>query len=603
MAKSLSAARCILLTIHYASEGNIKALHSFTPTRLDALEPELVLRILLTYLPESLDPQEYRNYVQEVASRLYLDVDREEVEVDISPVNDIDEEQAKRKVKKVKLDEIQPPTFPPYAPKDLLTRFLCHRAYKIDAETGLLNLVPSLIEPFLDRNEFLRTWYISVVLPLVRLEFEYYPEDESVSMGLGDFERLDGREGIDFLMLPTKGNGDMNVGSHVARNIKGLVGPWMYGHTDRKRRRLNDDESISPHEKEESALNNRLRKVALDGVSAEDKTGHDWEYMYRWLVFHAQEDFPLIVDAVDGWDGPGDVDLGGLSPGNTDQYLDEDVQSKLEAQYAQTAFAACYAVQTDTEQTIRGAHSILARLAELLEFIPPPDLATSVESLPKIERHAVVLDESQTLADLEPDALLKPEHPLTTPRKETYMLLQMMVYSAYQFSGLGYPISLASVARLHFYASSEDQIFTLRKMLRGLVRSGARKDDAQWTADRAKLMWLWNWGIDAEDHAASNGAGVLGKIPRETFEEEMLKCFTETNCKCPPCCLLHPMYSVSSRWQRNHSAQAHLCLPVEDLDPVENTDTLGGVEQKELSFPFRPKTAKEKADDENADNQ
>lgn len=537
MAKDLSPAKCILLTVHYASEGNVKALHSFTPTRLDALEPETVLRILLTYLPESTDPQEYTGYVKEVASRLYLDVDRENIEVDVTPVQDIDEERAMRRVKKLKLSELEAPLIPPHAPKDLLTRFLCHRAYKIDSETGLLNLVSSLVEPFLDRNEFLRTWYISVVLPLLRLEYEYYPEDESVSMGLSDFEKLEGREGIDFLMQTTAAKGDMNTGiehsqkSHVARNIKGLVGPWMYGHTDRKRRKLNKDDGVPVTQQEESALNNGFRKIALDGVSHDDKTGHDWEYMYRWLVFHAQENFQLIVDALDGWDGPGDVDFGGLSPGNSDRYLSEDVQSKLEAQYAQAAFASCYAVKADTQQTIRGAHTILARLAELLDFIPPPDLATSVESLPQIEQHATLLDESHTLADLEPDALLKPEHPLTTPRLATYMLLQMIVYSAYQFSGMGYPISLARVTRLHFYASEDEQIAALQKMLHGLSNGGSKKDEAQWMSDRAKLMWLWNWGIDSDDEAATQGAGVLGKISREKFEEEMLKCFTETSCK------------------------------------------------------------------------
>ena len=591
MAKELSPAKCILLTIHYASEGNIKALHSFTPTRLDALEPELVLRILLTYLPESLEPQEYRGYVEEVASRLYLDVDREDIEVDTTPAQDMSEEQAQRKVKKLKLLEIHPPTYPPHAPKDLLTRFLCHRAYRIDAETGLLNLVPQLIEPFLDRNSYLRTWYISVVLPLLRLEFEYYPDAENTTMGLRDFEELHGRRGIDFLMQTAAEEGDVKSGggssqhTNAARDIKGLVGPWMYGHTDRKRRKLNPEDD-APTEQDKSELSCRLGKIALDGVSAEDATGHDWEYMYRWLVFHARENFPLAVHAVEDWDGPGDVDLGNLNTGNADRYLDEDVQIKLEAQYAQAVFACCYAVEADTQQTIHGAHTVLARLAELLDFIPPPDLATSVDSLPKIERHATLLDESQTLADLEPDALLKPKHPLTTPRLETYMLLQMMVYSAYQFSGLGHPISLVNVAKLHFYASEQEQITVMQKILRGLS-SGARKDAAQWAADRAKIMWLWNWGIDVDDEAAANGAGVLGKIKRETFEEEMLKCFTESSCKsivsvlptsrtCP--CEIDNLTSVS--------AQAHVFVSVDDVDPVQNTDTLGGFEESELSFPF-----------------
>ena len=536
MAKELSPAKCILLTIHYASEGNIKALYSFTPTRLDALEPELVLRILLTYLPETLEPQEYTKYVEEVSSRLYLDFDREDIEVDTSPVQDMDEELAKRKAKKLKLWEIQPPSFPQHAPRDLLTRFLCHRAYRIDAETGLLDLIPPLIEPFLDRNSYLRTWYISVVLPLWRLEFEYYPKGENTKMGLREFEQLNGRKGIDFLMQPAAAEGDTKSGDgssqegNAARDIRGLVGPWMYGDTNRKRRKLSPEDD-EPAEQENRELSSRLGKIALNGVSASDDTGHDWEHMYRWLVFHSRENFQLAVHAVEDWDGPGDVDLGGLNTGNADRYLDEDVQTKLEAQYAQAVFACCYVVQADTQQAIHGAHSVLARLAELLDFIPPPDLATSVGSLPKIERQATLLEESQTLADLEPDALLKPEHPLTTPRLETYMLLQMMVYSAYQFSGLGHPISLVNVAKLHFYSSEQEQTTVMQKILRGLSKGGAKKDAAQWTGDRAKLMWLWNWGIDVEDEAAANGAGVLGKIKRETFEEEMLKCFTESSCK------------------------------------------------------------------------
>ncbi|KAK5173771.1 uncharacterized protein LTR77_002452 [Saxophila tyrrhenica] len=531
MAKDLSPAKCILLTIHYASEGNIKALHSFTPTRLDALSPKLVLEILLTYLPESLDPSEYTTYVSEVASRLYLDVEREDIHVDLSPVNDIDEEQAKKRVKKLNLLDIQPPSFPPDAPPDLLTRFLCHRSYRIDSETGLLNLVPQLIEPFLKQNDYIRTWYISVVLPLTRLQLEYYPDDDVEAPSLSNFEKMEGKEGMDVLLRHVTGpqqnnqSGGSGVESEVARDLKGLVGPWMYGHTERKRRKLYRSRDDGTAE----GLTRDMRRISLNGISSEHKTGHDWEHVFPWMVTQAREDFRSITQAIEDWDGPGDVDLGGFSPGNAGTYLDEDTQSKLESQYAQAVFASCYAVEADTEDTVQGAHGVLARLAALLDFIPPPDLATSVESLPKLERHAARLENSNTTADLEPNALLSSEHPLTTPRFETYMLLQMMVYSAYQFNGLGYPISLVNAAKLHFYAAPEEQLATLKKILHGLGNGGARKDDAQRTADRAKLMWLWNWGIDSDDDSATEGAGVLGKIPRQSFEEEMLRCFTETS--------------------------------------------------------------------------
>ncbi|MGG6495562.1 UNVERIFIED_CONTAM: secretory pathway Sec39 family protein, partial [Bacteroidetes bacterium 56_B9] len=91
-----------------------------------------VLRIVLTFLPEAVDPREYTGYVGEVASRLYLDVDREDVEVSTAPVHNLSEEEAQKKVKKLRILDIQAPAFPPHAPQDLLTRFVCHRAYRID---------------------------------------------------------------------------------------------------------------------------------------------------------------------------------------------------------------------------------------------------------------------------------------------------------------------------------------------------------------------------------------------------------------------------------------------------------------------------------------
>ena len=583
MAKDLTPSQCILLTVHYASEGNISALHSFTPSRLDALQPELVLRILLTYLPESLEPKEYTTYVEEVASRLYLDVDRQDVDVDISPVKDVPEDQAKRKVKKLGLLDVRAPNFPPDAPEDLLTSFLCHRAARIDDETGLLNLIPALIEPFLTRNDFIRTWYISVVLPLLRLELEYYPSDEDRSMTLSAFEMVEGKRGIDKLMQ--RAEGQKGETGNVARDIKGLVGPWVYGHTQRKRRKV-DSSDDNDDKREESKLANGVRKISLDGVKAEDITGHDWEYMYRWLVYHARENFPMISHAIEDWDGPTDVDLGGFAPGNNDQYLDEELQRKLESQYAQAAFASCYAVHADTEAAVKGAHGVLARLAELLDFIPPPDLATSVESLPKIERHAIKLEESNSLQDLEPNSLLRPEHPLTTPRLETYMLLQMIVYSAYQFSGLGHPISMVNVAKMHFYATVKEQLAVLQKILRGLSKSGARKDEHQWTADRAKLLWLWNWGIGTDDEEGIDGPGVLGKVRKEEFEEEMLKCFIDTSCTCALHFAPHPPNSESSSEHISASTHSFPHVAVQDVDPVHNVDTLAGVEEQDLSFPF-----------------
>lgn len=541
--KDLSTDQCILLAVHYASQADIPALHSFTPARPDALSSELVLRILLTYLPETLDPAVYRTYVSEVATRLYLDVDREDVPIDTSLVSDIDAATARKRVKKLHLCELKPVDYPPYAPKDLLTNFLCNRSQKIDKATGMLNLVLSLVEPFLESHEYLRVWFVSAVLPLLRLNFKFYPQDP-LAESIGDFGRRDGKEGMEVLLERALKNGadaDADAESNLPRDMKSLVGPWMYGHTDRKRRKL-ELEKQKQHPRQEGGadeedttekvdeLSEGVRKIALDGVSAKDKTGHDWEHAYYWMVQNAQENFSHITQLIEEWDGPSDVDFGGYEKGEHRPYLDDDVQRKLELQYAQAAFASCYAAQSPSKETIQGAHGVLARLAELLDFLPPPDLATSVESLPRIEQHATSLDESQTLQDLLPDRLLAAEHPLTTPRMETYMLLQMHVYTAYQLDSLGYTASLVDVARIQFYGNAESQLVVLQKMLRGLGAPG-KSDDTDWKACRSKLVWLWNWGIDPDNMAANNGAGVLGKIPKADFEAEMLKVFTETSRK------------------------------------------------------------------------
>ncbi|KAK0278689.1 hypothetical protein LTR35_008953 [Friedmanniomyces endolithicus] len=542
MAKQLSGAQCILLTVHYASSANIKALHSFTPTRSDVLEPDLILRILLTYLPESVEPKEYASYVEEVASRLYLDYEREEVDVDLSPVKDLSEEQAQKQVKRLHLREYKPMVFPPSASDDLLNRFLISRGLLMDEQAGLLNLVQHLVEPFLPRNEYLRTWYISVVLPIVRLELEYYSDqaDSKVpQMSLSDFANQDPAKGIDFLLRKAlEMDGTVSMVEHsntsIGRDVKGLVGPWMYGHTERKRRKMNSDslESArsSPDTVGQGGPGGTARKVPLDGITDEDKTGHDWEGMFRWMVANAKRDLTVIAHLIEDWDGPSDVDLGGFSEGGR-EYIDEEVLRKLELQYAQAGFAACYAAEGDTQEIIRGAHGILARLAELLDFLPPPDLASSVDSLPLVERQLPELGTSDSVNNLTSERLLEPEHPLTTPRMETYMLLQMLVYSTYQLAGLGLNLALIDVAKLLFYASAEEQLAVLQKVLHRLTEHGSRKDEAEWAAQRKKLMWLWNWGIDVDDEQAQTGAGVLGRIKRELFEEEMLKVFIDTGCR------------------------------------------------------------------------
>jgi hypothetical protein len=522
--QSLSSAQCVLLTVHYANEANFAALHAFTPARVDVLSPELVLRIVLSYVPETVDPQLYTTYVREVATRIYLE-QLAPYKLDTLPVAGLSPEQAQKRANKLHLAPLTSPVYPGHAPDDLLTRFIVHRAQRIDSETGLLALVPRLVEPFLDSSDFLRTWYITAVLPLLRLRYEYYPgrQDQPI---LSDFEKLDGQHAIHVLMAHST-----EAESPIARDIRAMVGPWMYGHTERKRRRLESNR----REINQDTTRSQPRPdgfVKLDGVTQNDKTGHDWERVFEWMLHHAAHDhFPLVTNLIEDWDGPGDVDLGGFQ--NPEAYLDEELQAKLERQYAQAALSSCYSAEADTSETIDSVHRVLVRLAELLAFEPPPELATSVHQLPKIDQHAELLHAAESTILVKPENLLRPEHPLTTPILETYMLLQMMLYSAYQFAGLGHAISILNVAKLRFFSTEDEQLSLLSKIIHGLTARGKR-DDQQWQDDYDKLLWLWDWNVGSEDQGG-RGAGIFGKIEKTTIEREMLKVLISNGCKfCRP---------------------------------------------------------------------
>lgn len=507
----LSPAHCVLLATSHAAESNIDALRALSLARADAFTPEILLRILLTFLPESAEPSTYNGYAQEVASRLDVQ-QRAQIDVDVAPVKGLSNSQAQKRVRKLDLLPLAHASCA-HDDLDLLTLFLIHRAYRIDVETGLLALVPQLVDPFLDHSEYLRTWFISNVLPLLRRDFEYYPNDSS-TVSLEKLSRLYGSQGVEILIAKAEASDEepSDEGSIIARDLKGILGPWMYGRDQRQRRRLHDTARRS------SVGEHNQQRADITTETAKDQ--HDWKHVYTWMVHHASQRFDLISDAVEYWDGPGDVDLGGYEDPSHRESLGEDTQSYLKRCYAQAAFASIYTTESNTRETIESAHGVLVRLSDIMEFVPPPDLATSVEMLPKIEGTTSVLhDTSPTI--LQPDVLLKPEHPLTVPEVETFSLLQIFVYSAYILADLGSPISLNNLAKFRFHSDEDGQFQMVSKVLKGLLNR-PKNDESMWRLTRDKLVWLWNWGMDPGDEHATTGPGVFGKVERFSLEKEIL---------------------------------------------------------------------------------
>ena len=514
----LSAAHYTLLAVHYASEHNIQTLASLCTLHQNALKPDLVLRIILSYLPESIEPSEYVSLVRTVATGPQKTAS-DHATIDISPIKDLSSSQARKRIRKLQLLPLTHPQYPPDGPSDLIDQFIYHRAHRIEEEAGLLTLVPQLASPFLDDSEFLRTWFLASVLPLLRLEYEYYPQNSSPP-SLQSFENLDKAKGVAVLMSKAveaehRIEKDTDATGNAARDFRGVVSPWMYGNNARKRRKL-AEEAKSPS----SPVAERVRKLSIDTTPQDkDSIQHGWEHAFSWIVATVPQDFALVTEVFEHWGGPRDVDFGGYE--NEESYLDEKILQDLSQKYGQAAFASMYAIEADSPECIDGARKILGRVAGMFNFDLPADVTASIDEFPRMDGKTSLLHETP-YSVFQVDSLLRNDHPLTTVTRETYRLLEMLTLSAQQLASLGFTVSIVKVAKLCFHGTSEEQLNMFRRIMHMFV-ANSRKDEAQWDEIRTKLIWLWDWGADAEN--LKRGIGVFGKIGREVIEQELLKAF------------------------------------------------------------------------------
>ena len=497
--QKLSELQCLLLAVQYATEANMDALRALTALRESELPFALVLNILLTFLPEGAEPTTYVEYLNELAAGSRHPGDDPAAHLDIAAVEALSKSQAKRRRKEIDLLPLVHPQYDAELELDPFSHFLIHRAHRIDSQTGLLDLVPQLIVPFLDYSEYLRTWFISTVLPLLRLSYEYYPQGTALS--LDEFAALRGTRALDFnlsnLRAARKAGADTQ---NAARDLRGIVSPWMCGANDRKRRKISSEN----------------RRASLAEEPAQEST--DWDSLFQWLLHTSKQDLSLITAAISEWDGPEDMDLGGFEEGR--DYVDEETQRRLEIKYAQTALSCLYLVDASDVGALQTAHTLLTRLCDLLHYDPPSDLTIGVESLPSYDLKIPILQDA-TSSLIQEERLLVSDNDITKPEQGTFRIIELILFSACVLSSLQHPVSPRTVAKMSLRDGYSEQSSLLQKVLHALS-SGPKKDSDQWQTIRSKLLWLWNWGTDTHDNDR-HGQGILGMLEKTFIETEILK--------------------------------------------------------------------------------
>ena len=541
-ASEQSRAHVVLEAVRYASNANIPALRQLIAQRPDALKLEFALRILLTYLPVTTEPELYLDLLYDLSGAL-SDTYNGPLHSSPAPLeNGFSDDEARLRVKSLRLTPLIDQQARYDQDADFLTLFLLRQAHRIDSETGSLDLVTQLLEPFIDHSEVLRTWMVSNLLPLVRLGYEYYGR-LGPSYTLERFEEFDASIAVQSLLsraahreFPKEA--DKREGKtqeeeeeegkertrkeeqRLRRDLRGLVGPWMYGETTRKRRKLN---------------RRSMRKSSIsEGRAAESKEtakqgllSSDWSSVNDWLLDLSLRDFQWSVKVVEQWHGPSDVDYGDWVEGT--QQADEEILQNATYRYAQAGLAAFYATSDHSTDSATDSNRIIKRVAQLTDLDKPPGLDNEdIEELATSIASGVSHEYLDGLfpAHLLHNALLRQQNPFTYPTDSSMNLALLLNVSCHKLCDLGIMKTSKSVAELCLFTSEADQLLDLRRTLQKLKSDKLEADRKgeefpEWASTRRRILWLWGWGQQAE--GTHHLRGVFSKIAKTDLEHELLQ--------------------------------------------------------------------------------
>ncbi|KAK3945139.1 Sec39 domain-containing protein [Diplogelasinospora grovesii] len=508
MAVSLSPPKLVLLAVQLAVDADIHGLAFLAARHGAVLRKDLLLRILLTYLPETIQSSNYVGLIEELETEDAEPRTADAPDIDLSAVEKLTEEEATRKLRKLRLLPLTFEDAPIETTEDPTTLFLLRRSYKVDEETGLLDELPDLLVPFLDHSPCIRTLMVSTILPLLRRNFEYHPHDP-VPHTLSSFQQLPDRVAVNLLLSQT-GVRDDDL-AHVGRDLRGMIGPWLFNEKRWPGRKRSQDDPDEPN-------------PASEGADEGPCPG--WEQVLEWLTAKASKNWRVAVSAIEQWEGPGDVDLGGWGA----MWLSDEEQEHLEHTYARAALASAYLIPEASVEALEGAHKIVAKIASMIDQdTDARDSITSLQAvvvdLPSLAEHGIAELAYPKNATYMRNSLLDIANPLTTPTKSATDLLQALVLSAFLLARGGSSCAVRRAGELALLHDEREQKAEALKLIHTISNNGPKTDDKFWIRARNEILWLRDWG--AENNTPSSpepvGKGVFGQLKREFLEVEILK--------------------------------------------------------------------------------
>ncbi|KAL1961301.1 hypothetical protein VTO42DRAFT_29 [Malbranchea cinnamomea] len=497
----LSDAHAVLLAVQLCVNGDISPLPALRAQFPRTLTLDLLLRIILTFLPESISPARYTSVIQLLVDGS-LPPPSAEVDVDTS-IEELSATDARKQARRLRLLPLRCPALQDDGHSDSLTQFLIHRAHRIDTESGIQPHILELLEPFISSSDVIRTLAISTVLPLLRFNYEYHPnKDETLPLQL--VQSLDSRTAVNLLLSKSERREN---GGDVARDLRGLIGPWMHGHVRSKRRKLSQENA--QHLGLEASFKTSSRRQGVDS---------GWQDVNEWLLSLSLRDFTLLVEAIENWEGPEDIDVGGYDILEKPVSMEE--QDRLRLGYAQAALASIYAVADASNNAWSCCCRILSRIASLCGFHILSSLDRSCNDDPSSLKFNHSAFPNASRGFLLHSALLDPSNPFTIPSAQSVAFLDAVLLSVRTLNDLGHSISPRAVAELCLFADEEAQLTEFQGLLETMTHGVKQTRD--WQLARQQLLWLRDW-IASQEPSKEQPSGIFWQIPLHRFERETLK--------------------------------------------------------------------------------
>ena len=486
--------RVLLSAVQLTTDGNLKALQALYQNHNSDLQPELLYRILLTYCPSDVSNQDLLSLVQSFDDAA-VESPVQGLHVDADPLQDLNDAEVLERIRSMHL---LPLSILPQIPEDdLLSRYFIARAHRIGSSgEDLVSLTQTLV-PFLDHSISLRGWFIAEVLPILRLNYEYYP-DQTISLSLEDLEALSGRPGVERLLENSTKSGSGING--IVRDLRGLVGPWIYGRQMSKRRKLSHDE---------------------DGDAF--STSSRWSDVNEWLVATGLDDPATTEEAITGWDGPSDIDVGMFENASFAFSTAEDTK-----RYHQTAIATIYASQDTSRGASIRARKILNRVSELSNIRITGRNPNNVQGI-----SPSILQSSR--ASLLHNALLNSENELTKPSISSLDLLHALISSVEVLQRFQIYTSVCTAASLSLFSTGDQQMQEMTRILENI--GNASNSSTDWHSIRKDLHWLRCWSTtlaETDDMREDQSRrALLWKIDTKIVDRQLLKMMLKHNALSP----------------------------------------------------------------------